>query len=544
MKNKCFWALIFWFSLVPWAFSQKVTPVNPGQVERTARQLTNVLKAKGFEVKQGYFKLWAIDDCQFTYDRLGLCLGNNPAAPYIVPTVPPWPDEAVIPNHDCVFGPCHPGTEDIYRLDPREAIIILAETPPPARYYSEQSWVFSRQGSYDTESDTYKAIAKATEEGELPPFILPIFFRTIPNLPAGIPQRIFLIASMDKNPNSFVIQNQTNTTPFNQQRYFIITPDAYMDTAVRDALKSISVGETDIFTEKIPSASGVGSDSKLRIGLDQASDDFMTFIRYAQPDDGGGPGTASYRWRKNLPLAVLRVRATDHEAQPYPAFTMDDLETRTAFDEKTTFQSDLNSLVSAISNKWDHPCTESDCSDQGAVSLINVQTPPLSMVGPLCTPVGENCLGDNWDASYALYGRMSLDAGEIYAVAGTLGTRTGNATYVGLGINKASQFVGVANLSDKNLQDTAQTFVAKLTGNNCPATGHTGTADCMFVYYFARDCSVVEAVTGESNCFTINTKLIPEGDSLVLTLRDYVRPGTERGPDSSKVLPPVLIRVR
>ena len=166
------------------------------------------------------------------------------------------------------------------------------------------------------------------------------------------------------------------------------------------------------------------------------------------------------------------------------------------------------------------------------------------MIGPLCAPIGENCVGDNWDASYLIYGRVSVDHGEIYAIAGTLGTRTGNATYVGLSINDSSKFVGVANLPDQVLQDTAQKYTETLTDNVCPATNHTRTADCMFVYYFARDCSVVKALTGENNCFEISTKLIPEGEPIVFALRDYVRPGTERGPDSSKVLAPVLLQVR
>ena len=540
MKNKYFWALLFWFSFVPWAISQSVTPVNPGQVERTAQRLTKLLRARGFEVKQGYAKLWTIDQCQYTVDRMGMCFGNNPAAPYVVPTVPMWPDESWIPRINCVFGPCHPGTEDVYRLDPREAIIILEETPPPSRYFSEQSWVFTREGMYD--QDRYNALVKLVDEGVLPDFVVPLFFSIVPNLPADVPQRISLFASLSNPINNFVIQTQTGTTPFSEQRYFIVTPDDYMNRAIRAAFESMSISDTDIFNEEIPSELGIGTNSSLRIGLSQSSDDFTTLLRYSQPDDGGGPGTASYRWRKNLPFAVLRVRATDHEAEPYPAFTEESLNKRSAFDEITAFRSDLNSVVSAVSSKWQHECIEANCSDQGAKSFFDVQVPPVSMVGSLCTPIGQNCLGDNWDASYQIYGRVSVDHGEIYAIAGTLGTRTGNATYVGLSVNDASEFIGLANLSDRVLQDTAQMYAP--TGTACPAKDHTNTADCMFVYYFARDCSVVKSVTGENNCFEIDKKLLPEGDSIVFAVRDYLAPGTPNGPDSSKVLPPVLIQVR
>jgi len=57
---------------------------------------------------------------------------------------------------------------------------------------------------------------------------------------------------------------------------------------------------------------------------------------------------------------------------------------------------------------------------------------------------------------------LSLDNGEIYAVAGTLGTETGNANYVGLGGNQVSTFNGVANLSDKALEDTAKAHKRKV----------------------------------------------------------------------------------
>jgi hypothetical protein len=534
MKHKWCLGVVIWLSLVPWAVSQNVRPVNPGQIERTAQQLTHVLLKQGFEVNRGYIKLWTADECQYTFERIGLCLANNPAAPYIVVAAPPWPDEAVIPQISCVFGPCHPGADDVFRFDPREALIILVQMPPPARFFSEQSWMFTRQGTYNTSSETYLHMVDLVNAGDLPDFALPIFFRPLPDV---IPERI-LVSAMLSNPiNNVVIERQAKTS-FGQQRYFIVTPDDYMNTAVRSAFAEIAVAREAIFTDHIP--------SNLHVGLDLASDDFLTWFRYAQPDDEGGPGTPSYIWKKNLPIAVLRVRHTGHQAQPYPAFTAEQLEPRTAFNEYESFQSDLDSLVSAVSSKWGLHCTKPDCSDMGAKSFIDLQTDPIWMVGPLCEQIGENCLLDNWDTSYQMYGRLSVDHGEIYAVAGTLGTRTGNATYVGLSINKVSQFVGVANLSDNVLQDTVSGYAGEVSGNNCPAVNHTKTTDCLFLYYFTRDCSVVENATGEKNCFEIDEKMIPSGknDSIVLAVRDYIRQGTERGPDSSRVLPPMVIQVR
>ena len=61
-----------------------------------------------------------------------------------------------------------------------------------------------------------------------------------------------------------------------------------------------------------------------------------------------------------------------------------------------------------------------------------------------------------------LYGPLSLDNGEIYAVAGKLGAETGIATYVGLGGNQVSTFNGVANLSDKASEGTAKVYKRKV----------------------------------------------------------------------------------
>jgi hypothetical protein len=151
-------------------------------------------------------------------------------------------------------------------------------------------------------------------------------------------------------------------------------------------------------------------------------------------------------------------------------------------------------------------------------------------VGPLCNQIGENCAGDNWDTAYQLYGPMPLDNGEIYAVAGTLGTQTENATYVGLGINQVSNFNGVANISDKFLKDTARKYEREV--NN---------TDKFFIYYFTRDCSKIKDLT-DDHCFELND-YIPLGDKVTLTIRDYLVPNTQRGPDSQHVLPSKVLKL-
>lgn len=482
----------------------------PASVEQDAQRLTNELTAQGFQVSRGYFKLWTSDDCSYTFERMGMCYGNNPAAPYVMFAVPPWPEEFVDPVASNLWGPSYPGYIDVYRLDPREAIIILGQLPPPGAFFSEQTWLFSRQGTYNTGSNTYKNVDTYAHA------LLPFLFATVP----GNNRRI-QSASMLSNPNNNVVIERKSGAAFDQIRYFIITPDQFMNNTVRQAFIGIGVEDEDVFTEPIP--------SDMKTGLDEGSDDFTTAIRFAEPKDGGGIGTPSYLWRKNLPLVVLRVRDTrsNRQIQPYPPVV---LETRTAVDERP-LNPDLGSLLAAVGRKWGQPCANPDCSDR-AKSFMDVQGFPPYTIGPLCRQIGENCLLDNWDASYHFYGPLSLDNGEIYAVAGTLGTETGNATYVGLGINQTSRLLGIANLSDGDLKGSANAYAGRVS--------NTGN---FFLYYFTRDCSNLEDLTG-NYCFELPETMIPLGDHVALSIRDYVKPGTQRGPDSALVLPPGVLQLK
>ena len=136
-----------------------VMPENkvPGTIESTARRLMHQLEAQGYAVARGYVKLYTEADCDASYAIMHTCYSNNPAAPYVVPVLPTWPDEWLDPRlAKGVFGPTHKGYSTTFRLDPREAIVILGRMPPPAKYFGLQTNVFTRQGDYNTESEPYE----------------------------------------------------------------------------------------------------------------------------------------------------------------------------------------------------------------------------------------------------------------------------------------------------------------------------------------------------------------------------------------------------
>lgn len=497
----------------------------PASVEMQAQLLSADLIAQGYEVTRGYFKLYTQDDCTYSYVQMKTCYANNPAAPYIVFGVQPWPEEFVDPATNMALGRFYPGYSGSFRFDPREAIVIFGILPPPAAYFGMQTYLFTREGTFDTTSPTYQYIANN-------PALFNIFFTTVPLNQ----KRIQLLASLSNNNNDIVVQQQSGAA-FYQERFFIATPDQFMNNAVRQSLNRIGVSSTMIFTEPIPSVAD--NLAAVKAGLDEHADDLVWIMRYAMPLDSGGPGSPSDTWKKDLPLIILRVRDTrlSRPVQTYPLVVY---ETRTAVDE-ASLETDLTSLVAAVNSRWGQACASENCADQGTAKFVDLQQPPINLLGKSCMEIGMNCLGDTQDTTYLMSAnQLSLDHGEVYAVVGTLATVTGNATYVGLSVNDTLLVEGVSNVGSDQLIDTALGYAGQVTSN----------IHNFYVYYFARNCSDIEALT-EGNCLTITEEMIPScSDSAAgpchyfkFALRNYIVPGTRRGPDSTLIQLPRLLKL-
>ncbi|ABQ27236.1 hypothetical protein [Geotalea uraniireducens] len=497
----------------------------PASVEAQAQQLIADLTAQGYEVTRGYFKLYTEEDCTYSYAQMKTCYGNNPAAPYVMFGVQPWPEEYIDTATNMAFGQFYPGYSGSFRLDPREAIVILGILPPPAAYFGLQTYAFTREGTFDTTSATYQYMVNNPE-------MLNTFFTKVPLNQ----NRIQIAASLSNSNNDVVVQQQSGAA-FNQERFFIITPDQFMDSAVRQSLNRIAVNSSLIFTEPIPSVAG--NLAAVKTGLDEHADDLFWIMRYSMPNDGGGLGTPSDTWKQNLPLIVLRVREkkTSRPVQTYQPVVY---ETRTGIDEGS-LGADLAKLVAAVNAKWGQPCASGDCSDQGTADFLNLQEPPINFIGQPCMEIGMNCLGDSQDSSYqAAPGNLTLDHGEVYAVVGTLGTETDNATYVGLSVNDSLMVKGIANISGDELKGTAVSYAA----------GGINNIEKYYVYYFARNCSDILDLTG-GNCLSVTEDMIPACsdsatqtcDYLKLAVRNYVVPGTRRGPEETLLQHPKLLKL-
>jgi hypothetical protein len=482
----------------------------PIRVENAVSRLTTQLSKAGFEVSRGYFKLYEIEDCPYSLLVMNSCAYNNPAAPYILPVMPTWPDEASTPDLHFMFGPTAPGFSATYRLDRREAILILGQLPPRAKYFGMQSYIASRLDTYHTDSEMYQYIST-----EYPPKVLDTFFHTL----KIHTERIFTISSLSNSNNNVVIEQQSGAA-FNQMRTFILTGDQTMDARMREALDKSYINPKDIFTEPFPSS--------VRLGLNAEADDFFTLIRYAEPHNV----SQANQWREDLPLVVLRVRSARADWQPVPYGPVV-LEQRKGVDE-FPLEQDLDSLVSAVFDRW------GQAYDPASVHIQKDLQTEFDLVGPDCLEIGMDCLADTQDTAYqAIPGGFLVDTGRIFAYAGVLGTETGNATYVGLGVNDVRYKLGVYNIFDSQLKGSADPFENQVSNT-----------DKMFLHYFARSCAGLETLTG-GNCTEITEKMIPlcsdpTGDTchrMAFSERDYIVPGTLRGPNSLFILPGRVIRL-
>jgi hypothetical protein len=417
-------------------------------------------------------------------------MGNNPTAPYVIPSVPLWQDEYADGTMRDLLGPTANHTWWTHRFDPREAIVILGLLPPHGRYFGIQSYAFSRQTSLNTSDSIYRA---ATD-----PFMKNVLFLGSPN-----PSRLLVFSSLGDSQNNVTIERQSGGA-FEQERSFIITPDAVMERNLRGALLQAGVpDQKQIFTEPV-------SADIARLGLDAPADDFMTLIRYALPANEA----AGNDWRKHIPLVIFRVRDrnTARATEPYPAPVLED---RVANSE-LGLKGDADRLVEAVKLRWGQPTapTSSFFSLRLAVDLL----------GKHCLLRPMNCLGDSSDADYQASATEGLDSGQVLAVVGTLGTATGNAIYTSLSLNWLPPLKGVANITDEALTGSASSYFAP------------GIAtDKFYLHYFARDCRNLR------NCLTVTPDLVPVGHLLKIIQRNYIVPGSNRGPDPSRVLNPTLV---
>jgi len=504
----------------------------PASLEMTVQDFQGAVLQEGYEVARGYWTLWGTDDCKLPLQSVGFCYGNNPTAPYVLAIVPPWKNEFVDRSlqHALVQG--QRGMAANYRLGEREALVIFAQMPPPARYFGMGTNVFTRQAALNKSDPVYVKLDTPLSQG-----LLGIIFGASPN-----PDRMMMIATVGDTINNVMIENQSAGV-WGQPRYFVITADEQMAKAMTEALQKAGVDQSLVFTEP---AGFVDPDDAtkpqlLRLGYGPEADDFITYIRYSMPNDP----VLGDKWREQLPLTILRVR-DPNGGKAQEAFKIPQYEAKSANFDETALQDDLNNLVTAVKAYWRQDGV-SGRPDAGAIEFRSLTRwvdlvgqhclgydgpPPTDPAENITLPRGPmNCLGDNQDDEPQISGgTYQLDNGQVIAVVGTLGTETGNATYTSLSVNWFPELVGVLNADDPILERSAEKFKGALSDPELYKK--------FYVYYFARDCSGLYPF-----CQEVTRKLVPLGDTIKVVQRNYINPGSMRGPDPFKVLDPFSIEL-
>lgn len=478
----------------------KVNRLSPS-LENKVQLFKADLVSKGYAIERGYWTLWGAEDCKYPLQTMGFCYGNNPTAPYLLAVVPQWKDEYSDQRMHHALSAFQRNMNGIYRLDPKEALVIAAEMPPVARYFALGSNVFSRETAVNENDFVW-------QQPSLDALMRGILFAQLPD-----PSRLLMLASIGNSINNVVITQQTGAQwQAGQQRFFVVTPDADVADSVRAALLRAGVpSANDIFVEKV-------APEVVRVGLGKSADDLITYIRYAMPNDV----VAGNEWRARLPITVFRVRdmSGSRPANPFPASGYDPRHWN--FDENVLAE-DLDSLAAAVRSYWNQPAAP----EFRSFSLYTV----FDLVGQHCLGYPDpargpmDCLGDTQDSDYQISPSMSIDSGRVIAVLGSLGTETGNATYVSVSVNWFPQLVGLVNIDDDHLEGTAARFASSLQHD----------ARLFYVYYIARDCS------GLDNCTEVSRQSIPVGEILKVIQRNYVTPGYARGPEPTKMLNPLAI---
>ncbi len=495
------------------------------------------LKQNGFQVSEGYPMLYEDACANYTYPALQSCFGNNPVAPYVIPVVKAWPNESVGPTPVDAFGEVRPGYIPTFRLDPRDAVVIYGQMPPPGKYMSVTTYVWTQHGRWK---------AKDYNEWAATPNYPPMRY-TFSTVPPNDPKsgRIWSFSTLGDPVNNVDMQQKSGDSPFGKYRYFIITPSASTDQAVRRVLQAQGVPDGDIFTEKIPRRDDVGPIGPL--GMDENAIEFFTFFRYAISDD---PDAAKLWWdsfrKDNPPLTVMRVRAPSFlgPVEHYDLLTYGE---RTARSE-AYLAGDLQDLVNAVCDRVSSIAGlhSADCTQPPPASSF--MTDPLrdfGVAGPYCRKVHMWC-GDQTDAGLFFTGPLPLDSGQVYAVVSTLATKTGNATYVGLSVNNAATYLAPTGVTDAALKGSAGGYAD--TVNN---------TDKFFVHFFTRSCDqlkdLVPSDRFRQDCTEIDEDMVPKmGDTNALGdpalfgmfwpgIRDYTAPDSARGPDTTKLLTPRIL---
>ena len=311
-----------------------------------------------------------------------------------------------------------------------------------------------------------------------------------------------LFASLGDTLNTDALAAATGSAPFSLTFAYVFVSNQALANQIVGALVDGGVPAAAVHVQPIPT-------EYVRFGHDAAADSLSFLLRTALPTDEA----AMAAYREDTPIEVFRVRANTALA-PASLSTLP--------------------LRSPGLSGVDERALESALEDLRNTLVAQYRAVPLPFVeadlqGYECIESDRECLGDNLDTPYLAAVPQQLDAGERLLVYGVRHDLTGLATYIALGVTRSEGRRGIGGFTGVEASGSAAAYLPD----------HPD-ADQLFVYELARECGTrpycFEVPTGEAG--------VPLGETMLLTWRAYLQPGTQTGPLVSDLLVPRLLRPR
>lgn len=388
----------------------------------TQDAVVNRLQQAGFETQEGGFSFFRVEDCE----NLPSCFGNNPSSIYGFLLLPPGLGEV---RTDACGELGFSDRADFcmkYKLRPDEAVVFIGRTPPPCRYFSARSYLFTRQDSVTGERRT-------------------------------------MFASLGDALNQMNIATSGRQHPFDAYTVVISTADRGTDRRIRTALAAAGIPGSVINTDVLPSG------LPLRMGLHPAADEFSLFFRFA----GFSDPVLRDAYLAASPGLVLRVTPRlPVPRDPYPVIPF-------ALRETGNSEADLLPGLPQALKQLERAARAGIAPSLKVKRLLTL--PASFMNGFNCIDKNFPCLGDLSDTTYIVGGlgvRLEPGPDSYILVLGVNHYMTGKATYMNLAPYYIPQALGVDAVDEADLFGSANRYLPRHPYRTY-----------LYAYKIARDCN-------------------------------------------------------
>lgn len=437
------------------------------------------------------------------------CFGNNAGSSYLVPLLPPapnqdpakgivtetydWPDEEPSEYYETsgtVHFPANPYFSPVgwsYKLAEDEAVVMIGQLPPECKYYSLINYAFFTEVKEGKDYSNEKGFFQIGDEQ------------------TGLYHPVFGSLGAPLNQNNIKAENDEI---FDSKFALVVTGDQNTFGSIQDALVAAGISEDMINESPLPAA-------VLNMGLEKGKDTFTTLMRISQPENA--QDYQNYIDTLDDSMLVYRITPKSEQSNPSP-YPFTDLRERGTGQHEVAIlpeaAKELDTIRTNLINQYKDDYTYEELSAEIAV--------PEGMTAYLND---TNAQGDNRDAAYTMTSDFTLDSDEDFIVVyGVNHAKTNKATYTNTVLYSRPMLNGVVSVYDSAFEGSADEYVSEDCENQ----------DSYYV------CKLARSKADEAD----HTATIPysegnpdgeyygvdNGDTLFLAYRSYLEPETGVGP--------------